>query len=150
MGPVTRALLVYAGLLIAFRIAGKRTLGQITTFDFVLLLIIGEATQQALLGDDFSVTNSLLVILTLITAELVLSRFKQWSPRLDRVLESEPLVLVDHGRPLTHLMKKAQVAEDEILEAARKDRGLERLDQIKYAVLERNGEISIIPADDDR
>ena len=66
MDAVLRAIAVYLVLLLLFRVAGRRTLAEITTFDFVLLLIIGEATQQALLGEDFSVTNAVIVIATLL------------------------------------------------------------------------------------
>ena len=73
MDSVFRALAIYAVLLLIFRISGKRSLSQITTFDFVLLLVIGEATQQALLGDDFSLTNAFIVIVTLVGVDIGLS-----------------------------------------------------------------------------
>ncbi len=71
MEVVLRALIMYSFLMVIFRIGGQRTLAQITPFDFVLLLIVGEATQQALLGEDFSITNSLIVISTLITIDII-------------------------------------------------------------------------------
>lgn len=145
MNPAFRALAIYVFLLVIFRITGKRTLGEVTTFDFVLLLIIGEATQQALLGDDFSVTNALLVITVLIAAEVFLATIKQWFPTVDRVMEGRPIVLVRDGKKLEDRMKREHIDDEDILEAARSTQGLARLDQIKYAVLERNGEISIIP-----
>lgn len=140
-----RSALIYLFLLLVFRIAGKRSLSQTTTFEFVLLLVIGEATQQALLGNDFSITNAFLVIATLIGLDLLLSRIKQVSPRFDDIMESVPLVIVDHGKLLKDRMKKVRVDEEDILEAARSLHGLERLDQIKYAVVEKTGSISIIP-----
>jgi len=73
MDAVLRGLSVYMFLLIIFRISGKRSLGQVTTFDFVLLLIIAETTQQALLGDDYSVTNAFLLIGTLVGVDIGLS-----------------------------------------------------------------------------
>ena len=76
MDAVLRAGSIYFILLLIFRISGKRTLSQITTFDFVLLLIVGEATQQGLLGDDFSVTNAILLVLTLVGIDVVLSEVK--------------------------------------------------------------------------
>jgi len=145
MNPVMRSALIYLFLLLVFRIAGKRSLSQTTTFEFVLLLVIGEATQQALLGNDFSITNAFLVIATLIGLDLLLSRIKQVSPRFDDIMESVPLVIVDHGKLLKDRMKKVRVDEEDILEAARSLHGLERLDQIKYAVVEKTGSISIIP-----
>ena len=122
-------------------------LAELTTFDFVLLLIIGEATQQALLGEDFSFINAMLVIVTLVTLEIVLSLLKGWAPFLGKLLDGTPMIVVDHGRPLRERMHKARIDEEDILEAARRLQGIERLDQIKYAVLEVSGGISVIPND---
>src|SRR5699024_10454047 len=107
-------------------------------FDFILLLIISEATQQAMLGNDFSVTNAFLVIMTLIGLDIGLSLLKQLSPRLDQLLEGLPLVIVEDGRLLKERMRKARIDEEDILTAARELQGLERMEQIKYAVLERS------------
>ena len=131
--------------LVVFRISGRRTLAELTTFDFVLLLIIGEATQQALLGEDFSFTNAVLVIVTLVTLEIGLSLLKGWTPSLGKLLDGTPMILVDHGHVLRDRMHKARIDEADILESARRLRGIERLDQIKYAVLEVSGGITVIP-----
>ena len=145
MDSVFRALAIYAVLLLIFRISGKRSLSQITTFDFVLLLVIGEATQQALLGDDFSLTNAFIVIVTLVGVDVGLSLLKQRSPKLELLLDDAPLIIVENGRPLKERMDKARIDESDVLTAARELQGLERMDQIKYAVLERSGGVSIIP-----
>lgn len=145
MDSVLRAAAMYGFLLLIFRIMGKRSLAQITAFDFVLLLIIGEATQQALLGQDFSFINACIVIGTLMLLELAMSYAKDRFPRLDPVLDSVPLVIVEDGRLLDRRTAHERVDIDDILAAARELHGLERLDQIKYAVLERNGGISIVP-----
>jgi uncharacterized membrane protein YcaP (DUF421 family) len=120
-------------------------LAQITTFDFVLVLIVGEATQQALLGEDFSLTNAFLVILTLIGIDTAMSFWKQRSPQVEKWLDGVPVIIVVEGKLLQDRMDQARVDADDVLEAARQSHGLERLDQIKYAVLERSGGISIIP-----
>jgi uncharacterized membrane protein YcaP (DUF421 family) len=145
MESVLRGASIYIFLLIVFRITGKRSLSQITTFDFVLLLIVGESTQQALLSNDFSVINAFIVIATLITLEQGLSILKRWWPALDKALESLPLILVDDGRVMKGRMDRERVGLSEVLAAARETHGIERLDDIKYAVLERSGGISIIP-----
>jgi uncharacterized membrane protein YcaP (DUF421 family) len=145
MDAILRGLVVYGFLLILFRIAGRRTLGQMTNFDFVLLLIISEATQNAMIGNDYSLTNGFLVILTLVGIDISLSFVKQRVPVMERYLDGLPLVLVDQGRPIKNLMDRARVDEQDILASAREKHGLERMDQIKYAVLENNGGISIIP-----
>ena len=145
MDSVLRAAAMYAFLLLIFRVTGKRSLAQITAFDFVLLLIIGEATQQALLGSDFSLINAFIVIATLMFLELGLSLVKGWVPKLDPVLDSTPLVIVEDGKVLDDKISRERVDLNDILAAAREHHGLERLDQIKFAVLERSGGISIIP-----
>ena len=145
MDAIVRGLMVYLFLLILFRIAGRRTLGNITNFDFVLLLIISEATQNAMIGNDYSVTNGILVILTLVGLDIVLSFMKQRFPTMERYVDGLPLVLIDQGRPLKDLMNRARVDEQDILASAREKHGLERMEQIKYAILETNGMISIVP-----
>lgn len=145
MESVLRGAAVYIFLLIIFRITGKRSLDQVTTFDFVLLLIISETTQQALLGEDFSITNAFLLIMTLFVLDQVLSWLKGKSRMMQRLAEGLPVVLLENGEPFHERMRQSQVDEQDILEAARELQGLERLDQIKYAVLERHGGITIIP-----
>jgi uncharacterized membrane protein YcaP (DUF421 family) len=147
MDAMFRALVIYFFLLIVFRVSGKRTLAEITAFDFVLLLIIAETTQQGLLGDDFSVTNAFLLILTLIGTDIALSLLKQRYPTLDAFLESQAVIIVEHGRPLQERMARERIDASDVLEAARRWRGLERMEQIKYAVLERDGHITIVPED---
>lgn len=128
--------------------AGKRTLVEATPFDLVLLLIISEATQEAMIGDDFSLTKAFIVIGTLIGLDILLSWLKQRFAAVERVLDGAPLIIVDAGKPLHERMQKARVDEEDILAAARKSSGLMRMDQIEYAVLERDGGISIIPKKD--
>jgi len=145
MESVLRGAAIYVFLLVIMRISGKRSFAEITTFDFVLLLVIGETTQQALLGEDFSLTNAFIVIATLVGIDIALSLWKQRSKSFARLLEGRPLVLVADGEVLKDRMDEVRVDVDDILAAGRELQGLERLDQIKYAVLERNGGISIIP-----
>ncbi|MBE7377016.1 DUF421 domain-containing protein [Pseudomonas lopnurensis] len=145
MDSVLRAAAIYLILLVLFRIAGRRTLSEITNFDFVLLLIIGEATQQALLGDDFSITNATLVICSLVMMNILFSLIKQWSPTVAKYLDGEPMILVEYGKTIKSRLVRARVDESDILEAARSTQGLESINQIKFAILEKDGKISIIP-----
>ncbi|UBM23242.1 DUF421 domain-containing protein [Pseudomonas sp. p1(2021b)] len=144
MDSILRAAAMYLALMLLFRIAGRRSLGDLTTFDFVLLMIIGEATQQALLGEDFSFINAMLVIATLIVLDVGLSLAKLKSRRLARVLDGHATLVVEHGRFLHGRMRKARLTEDDILESARDSQGVETVEQIRYAIVERNGKISII------
>jgi uncharacterized membrane protein YcaP (DUF421 family) len=148
METVLRAAAVYVVLLVIFRVAGRRTLAQMTTFDFVLLLIISEATQNALVGDDFSVTTATLAILTLVGLDIGSSLLKRDFPTFDKIIDGVPTILVENGRALSDRLYRARLSENDVLEAARSAQGLERLDQIKYAVLEVNGGITIIPKRD--
>lgn len=145
MDTVIRGVVVYLFLLVVIRLMGKRALSQSTTFDLALLLIISEAAQQALIDTDNSMTNAALLILTLVGLDILLSLVKQrWTP-VEKLIEDVPLVVLHHGKPLRKRMDKARIREGDILEAARELQGLERLDQIEYAVLERSGSITIIP-----
>ncbi len=145
MDAVLRALAIYGFLMVIFRVTGKRSLSQITTFDFVLLLIISEATQQAMLGDDFSLTTALIVITTFVLIDIGFSLLQRYVPALGPLLEDVPLILVDNGRVVQRHLDKSRISKEDILEAAREKQGLERMEQVKYAVLERTGSISIIP-----
>ena len=145
MDSVLRGAVVYLVLLVLFRLVGKRSLADTGIFDFVLLLIISEAIQQALIDGDNSMTNAFLVVVTLLALNVGFSLLKQRSPLGDRLVDDVPLVIVEDGRPLKDRMDKARVDVTDILQAARQQEGLERLDQIKYAVLERSGGISVVP-----
>ncbi|GCA50484.1 MAG: DUF421 domain-containing protein [Sinorhizobium meliloti] len=145
MDSVVRGITIYFILLAALRLSGRRTVAQMTTFDFVLLLIIAETTQQALLGDDFSIVNATLLILTLFGVDIVLSYVKQWSPKIALFLDGTPTVLIADGKVDERAVRRARVNIEDILVAAREQQGLARLDQIKFAVLEADGGISIIP-----
>ncbi len=107
MDAVLRATAVYVFLVIVFRIAGRRTLMEMTTFDFILLLILSEATQNAMIGNDYSVTNGFLVILTLVGLDITLSSMKHRNPVMQKWLDGVPMILVENGHPLKHLMDKA-------------------------------------------
>jgi len=145
METVLRAAGIYLLLMIVFKIAGRRTLLQMTSFDLILLLIISEATQQALLGDDFSVTGAGLTIITLVVIDIMLGKLKTRFPFVEQLAEGGPVILVENGIELHKRMNRAGINREDILEAARSSQGILRMEQIKYAVLEVNGHISIIP-----
>ena len=145
MQSVFRAAAIYFILLLVFRVSGNRSIGQITAFDFVLLLIISEAIQQAMITTDYSVTNAFLIIVTLVGLDIMLSLWKQRSEKVARVLDGLPVLVIANGKPLHDRMQKERVDESDILHAAREKHGLERMDQIKHAIVEATGGISIIP-----
>jgi uncharacterized membrane protein YcaP (DUF421 family) len=141
---VLRGLAIYLVLLLLFRLAGKRSLAQATTSDLLLLLVVGEATQQVA-GRDFSVR----VAITLIVVLLGLNRLVDYlAVRQTRGVTKEgPVVLVDNGEPLHDRMGKARITPEDVLSQARLTHGVERMDDIQYAVLETSGGIVIMPRD---
>ncbi len=145
MEIVLRAAAIYALILVFLRLSGKRTMSQLSTFDFVLLLIISEATQQAILGEDFSIVGGALAILTLIVLDRISDTLSWRSHRIDRILNDGAVVIVEDGQPHEDRMAMFRLDTDDVLEQARRTQGIERIDQIKYAVLERTGSISVIP-----
>src|SRR5688500_4793990 len=98
MESVLRGLAVYAFLLLIFRISGKRSLAETSSFDLVLLLIISETTQQAMVDNDHSMFNAFILIVTLIGADVLLSLLKQRAPLVERWLDGIPLIIVKDGR----------------------------------------------------
>jgi uncharacterized membrane protein YcaP (DUF421 family) len=145
MNPVVRGLAIYLFLLLVLRIMGKRSLAESTTFDLVLLLIISEVTQEALVGEDSSLTGAFILIVTLVTVDMIFSQLKEMFPFFGKVAEGASLIVVDRGKPLEDRMRKCKVTDEDILEAARENFGLERMEQIRYAILEKDGSISIVP-----
>lgn len=145
METLLRAVVMYAFLMLIFIFAGRRSLAKIDTFDFVLLLILGECTQQALIGPDYSITTAFILIATLVGLEIMMSCLRQRWPAIEKVTSGGPLIIAEHGKPLWERMEKEKIDVDDILAAARERHGLENMKQIRFAILEGTGEISIIP-----
>lgn len=145
MDSVIRAAAIYFLLLLLFRLGGNRSISQLTAFDFVLLLIISEAIQQAMITEDFSVMNAFLLVVTLIGLDIMMSLWKQRSERIEKILDGLPVLLIENGEMHRRIMQKERIDEADILAAAREHHGLERLDQIKHAVVEASGGITVIP-----
>lgn len=145
MESVIRGAAIYAILLIVMRISGRRTIAQATAFDFVLMLIIAETTQQALLGDDFSLTNAALVIATLAALDIALSYAKRWSPTIDRVIDGTPTMLIREGVIDWRALRLSRIDIDDIMAAARQGHSIMDLAEVRHAILEGNGGISIVP-----
>jgi uncharacterized membrane protein YcaP (DUF421 family) len=101
--------------------------------------------QEALVDGDHSMTNAFLLVMTLVSTTIGLSLVKKRWPGISRWLDGLPFLVVRKGKPVQETMDKARVAEQEILAAARATQGLARMDQIEHAVVEENGDISVIP-----
>ncbi|WP_303745557.1 DUF421 domain-containing protein [Enterobacter hormaechei] len=135
MDMVFRALAIYLFLVIVFKVAGRRALLQMTSFDLILLLIISEATQQALLGEDFSVTGAMITITTLVVVDIIFGLLKKYFSTVENILDGTPVILVENGVPLADKLKKVDVSCDDILVSARQNHGITELKEIKYAIL---------------
>jgi len=150
MEPVLRALGCYLLLLFVVRLSGKRGLAQVTIFDLILLLLISQTVGQALIGDDSSLTTAAVIAVTLVAINRVNDSVAHRWADMSHVLEDAPLVLIENGHVYDDRLTHMKIRLDDVLETARLDEGVERLEQIKHAILERSGAISIIPAEDDR
>ncbi|AHF76059.1 hypothetical protein Sant_0985 [Sodalis praecaptivus] len=148
MDMVLRAGFIYILLIVVFRISGRRTLLEMNSFDFILLLIISEACQQAILGEDFSLVGAAIAIVTLIVMDIALSFLKGKSQLVWLAMDGPPVLLIDDGKILELRMKKMNISHDDLLTSARKSDGILSLERIRYAILEQNGKITIIPKED--
>jgi uncharacterized membrane protein YcaP (DUF421 family) len=145
MESVIRGVVIYALLFLIFRIAGKRTLAQTSPFELVLLLIISETTQQAMVDSDHSLTNAVLLIVTLVAVSVLLSVVKHYSPAASQWLEGAPVRVQRGGDWDQEVADKARVDEYEVLSAARATQGISRLEDIDEATIENDGKISVVP-----
>ena len=115
MNPVIRGVIIYLFLLLLFRIMGKRSLSETTMFDLLVLLIISEVTQQAMVDTDNSLTAAAILITTLLGMDLILSLLKKPFKMFEKIVEGTPLIIVDHGKPLKERMSKTNVDEDQVI-----------------------------------
>jgi uncharacterized membrane protein YcaP (DUF421 family) len=138
-----RAVVIFAFVFVLMRVVGRRELAGLEPFDVILLVVIGDSVQQALTQDDYSVTGAFIVVGTIAGLSVLVGWLGFRVPRLRRVLEGEPIVLVEDGNPIMRNLKHERIALDELLEEARTSQ-IESLDDVKWAVLETSGNISFI------
>jgi uncharacterized membrane protein YcaP (DUF421 family) len=143
MDLVLRATVIFAFVLVLTRIIGKRELGSLQPFDLILLIVLGDALQQGLTQDDYSLTGAMLVVGTIAVLQVFVSWISYRFPRSRPVLDGEPIVIVQDGKPIERNLKRERLTVDEITEAARKQQ-IAHLADIRFAVLETDGEISFI------
>ena len=143
---VTRTALIYLAVFIGLRLMGKRELGQMTVFDLVVILLIANAVQNAMVGPDVSVTGGILAALVLLLANRVVARIRNQTTVWGRLVEGTPTVLVQEGRVLEANLRREGVEFAE-LEMAMREHGVDSLDAVKLAVLETDGTVSVVPAD---
>jgi uncharacterized membrane protein YcaP (DUF421 family) len=141
---VLRTLLVYAGVFVGLRLAGKRELGQMTVFDLVVVLLIANAVQNAMTGPDFSVQGGLLAALTLLVANRVIALTRIHGGSWGRLIEGTPTVLIEDGELIEPHLRREGLERQE-LEMVVREHGVESLSGVRLAVLETDGAISIVP-----
>jgi uncharacterized membrane protein YcaP (DUF421 family) len=142
-----RTTIVYAALLLGIRLTGQRQLGQMSPFDLVLLLIIANAVQNAMVGPDTSLAGGLVAAAVLLVWHQVINRMRRSSRRIGRLLGGEGLLLINDGRVLADHLGRAGVTRDELLQALR-EHGVPAVEQVRLAVLEPDGAISVIRFED--
>ena len=141
---VLRTAVIYVVILIVLRLAGKREIGQMTVFDLVVLLLIANAVQNAMVGPDTSLPGGILAAAVLVILDVVLARLRLRWPRLRRMIEGSPTLLVLHGEVLTDHLRREGL-DQETLEAALREHGVADVTGVKMAVLEMDGSISVVP-----
>ena len=143
MDLVLRAVFVFAFMLLLTRIIGKRELSSLQPFDLILLIVLGDALQQGLTQDDYSLTGAVLVVGTIAVLQVSVSWLSYRFPRTRPVLEGEPVVIVQDGKVIERNLKRERLTLEEVREAARKQQ-IAHLAEIRFAILETDGEISFI------
>ena len=139
---VLRAVLIYVFVFILLRLLGKKHVGEMAPFDLVILLILSESVQNALVADDKSVTGGLVVATTLFGISHLAGYVAWKNKKVERFLEGTPRVLVRNGHVYTEALKKEQLTHEELLEALRRE-GCTSLTKVRFAILENDGAISI-------
>ncbi len=145
---VLRAVVVYGFLLVGLRMTGKRQVGQLAPFDFVLLMVLSNAVQNSMNAGDNTVTSGVVLVVAL----LVLNGFMSWltfrSKTAELVLEGKPQILVHNGHVDQAVMARERITQHELLSAVRQ-MGLVGLDDVRVAILENTGRINVIPKTQD-
>lgn len=145
MAAILRAIFGYTFLVLMVRVAGRRPGKQMTPFEFVLIFFIGGLTLTFMVADDASLTNAFAQIATVGIMHYAIVLLRRRSKSFARAVDGTPLVLLQDGRWHTETLSHMRILDQDVMAAAR-DKGIASLDQVKYAILERNGEISIIEA----
>jgi len=144
---VARTLIVYGLLLVALRLAGKREIGQMATFDLVVILLVSNAVQNAMVGSDVSVTGGLIAAGALIGANYGVATARERLVWLREAVEGTPTILVSNGRLIQQNMRREGIDEEDVQMAIR-EHGIDDVHEVRLAVLETDGSISVVQMDD--
>ena len=147
MSVILRAAAAYLILLFAVRLIGRRTASMMAPFDLVVLFLFGGALMAATLGDDRSMVAAISAVFSIGLMHIGVSTLKRWSPWFGRLVDGTPVVIYEHGGWHEDRMRALRVLESDVMAAVRQ-KGLMRLEQVRYAVVERDGKVSIVPEGD--
>jgi len=143
---IARTFIIYAVLVLALRLAGKRELGQMTPFDLVVLLLISNAVQNAMVGSDVSLTGGLIAAGVLISANYGVAAARERVTWFREAVEGTPSVIVSNGKLIAQNMRREGLEEEEVMMALR-EHGIDKLEEVRLAVIETDGSISVMPGD---
>jgi uncharacterized membrane protein YcaP (DUF421 family) len=144
MDLALRAVFLYVFVVLLMRVTGRRELSTLSAIDLVLLIILGDAIQQGLTQDDYSVTGAVIVVSTIAALQVGTSYVSFRSRRARRVLEGEPIVIVQDGKLLERNMRRERLTEDEVAEEMRAQQ-IASVEDVEWGILETNGTMSFIP-----
>jgi len=144
MDIVARATVIFVVIFIVLRVIGRRELGNLEPFDLILLVVMGDLVQQGVTQSDYSVTGAIIAILTISVLTVLVSYLSFRFRRLRPLLEGEPIILFADGHPIERNMRRERITLDDLAAEARQQ-NLASLDEVRLAVLEASGQISIIP-----
>jgi uncharacterized membrane protein YcaP (DUF421 family) len=147
MDIVGRGAAIFFFLFLVMRIIGRRELSTLEPFDLILLVVLGDAVQQGLTQDDYSLTGSFLAIGTIALLQLVVSFMNFRFPRLRPIIDGEPIVVVRDGKPIDKNLRRERVTIEDLASAARRQ-NIAKLDDVAWAVMETSGEITFIKKSD--
>jgi len=143
MDLVLRAVFVFGFVLLLTRVIGKRELSRLEPFDLVLLIVLGDALQQGLTQDDYSLTGAVLVVGTIAVLQVFVSWISYRFPRARPILDGEPIIIVQDGKVIERNLERERLTLEEIAEEARQQQ-IAHLSDVRFAILETSGTISFI------
>lgn len=144
---IVRGLAVYFFLLFLMRIGGKKQIGQMSPFDFVLLLILSNAVQNSMNGGDESLVGGLIIAVALVSINWFLDYITVDNKFLSRIIEGKPEIIIHNGKIFEKALKKARISRDD-LDAVLRQNNVLHVEDVRYAVLERSGDVSVIKKTD--
>lgn len=140
---IVRAVIVYVFVMVVLRLTGKRQMGELAPFDFVLLLLLSNGVQNAMNGGDNTITAGLIITVTLVGLNSMIAWLAFKNKEIEKVVEGRPEILVHNGYLYSDVLKRNQITHHELNDALRQN-DCTSLDDVRLAVLETNGQISVI------